>query len=113
MPVCYGRAVAGLRWLLIFAFCAALDLSGPLLPVPAELIEESEEAAHRSEPRRRERPQSGARSPSTRASEVAQGSAARLSRLVSAALAPRPSRADTPLKLPPPESAPDSASDDH
>ena len=77
MPVCYGRAVAGLRWLLIFAFCAALDLSGPLLPVPAELIEESEEAAHRSEPRRRERPQSGARSPSTRASEVAQGSAAR------------------------------------
>jgi hypothetical protein len=113
MPVCYGRPVAGLRWLLIFAFCAALDLSGPLLPVPAELIEESEEAAHRSEPRRRERPQSGAQSPSTRASEVAQRSAARLSRLVSAALGPRPSRADTPLKLPPPGSAPDSASDDH
>jgi hypothetical protein len=106
--------VAGLRWVLMFLiWAAAFDLSGPLLPVPAELIEESEEAVHRSGPRRRERPQSGARSPSTRASEVAQRSGAQLSRLVSAALGPRPSRADTPLKLPPPESAPDSASDDH
>jgi len=104
--------VTGLRWLFIFLFWAALDLSGPLLLVPAEVLEESEEAAHRSGSRRRDQQQPETRSPSVRASEAHQGTM-QLARAVTAARGLRPGRADTPPKLPPSASAPDSASDDH
>jgi hypothetical protein len=104
--------VTGLRWVFIFLFWAALDLSGSLLLAPAEVFEESEEAAHRSWTRRRDQQRSEARSPSARASEAQQGRA-QLSRMVTAARGPRPGRADTPRKLPPSGPAPDSASDDH
>ena len=104
--------MTGLRWAFIFLFWAALDLSGPLLLVPAEMFEESEEAAHRSGTRRRDQQRSEARSPSARASEAQQGTA-QLSRMVTAARGPRPGRADTPRKLPPSGPPPDSASDDH
>jgi hypothetical protein len=104
--------MTGLRWVFILLFWAALDLSGPLLLVPAEMFEESEEAAHRSGTGRRDQQRSEARSPSARASETQQGTA-QLSRMVPAARGPRPGRADTPRKLPPSGSAPDSASDDH
>jgi hypothetical protein len=103
--------VAGLRWLVIFLFWAALDLSGPLLLVPMEAFEESDDAAHRSPSRRRDR-QPEARLSSPRAPEARQDAARRL-RLVAAASV-RPERgADSPRKLPPSDSAPDSASDDH
>jgi hypothetical protein len=103
--------VAGLRWLVIFLFWAALDLSGPLLLVPMEAFEESDDAAHRSPSRRRDR-QPEARLSSPRAAEARPDAARRL-RLVAAASV-RPERAaDSPRKLPPSDSAPDSASDDH
>ncbi len=104
--------VAGLRWLFIFLLWAALDLSGPLLLVPAEVFEESEEAAHRSGSRRREQPQADARKPSARVSG-AHLSTAQLSRVVTAVRGPRPDKAGPPPKLPLSESVPDSASDDH
>jgi hypothetical protein len=110
--VCYRRAVSWLRWLSIFLFWAALDLSGPLLFVPAEVFEESEEAAHRSGTRRREQPQPDARSLSARVSQGDRGTAQR-SRVVTATRGPRSSRSDTPPKLPLAESPPDSAPDDH
>ena len=48
----------GLRWLFVVLFWAALDLSGPILPVPIEAFEGSEEATPRSplKPRDRETP---------------------------------------------------------
>ena len=103
--------VTGLRWVFIFLFWAALDLSGPLLLVPAEVLEESEEAAHRSGSRRRDQ-QPETRSPAVRASEAHQGTV-QLARAVTAARGLRSDGADTPPKLPPSASAPDSASDDH
>jgi hypothetical protein len=103
--------VTGLRWLFIFLFWAALDLSGPLLLVPAEVLEESEEAAHRSGSRRRDQ-QPETRSPAVRASEAHPGTM-QLARAVTAARGLRSGRADTPPKLPPSASAADSASDDH
>jgi hypothetical protein len=105
--------MAAFRWLLIFLFWAALDLSGPLLLVPAELFEESDEAAHRSGSRRRDRRRSGAPSTSLRVSEAMHLGTAQLSRLLAAVLGPRSSRASIPPKLPLSESVPDSASDDH
>ena len=104
--------MTGLRWLFIFLFWAALDLSGPLLLVPAEVFEESEEAAHRSGSRRQDKPQSDVRSPAARVSGAHLGTAQSL-RVVAAAREPRPNKADTPPKLPLSESESDSASDDH
>jgi hypothetical protein len=104
--------VAGLRWLVVFLFWVALDLSGPLLLVPAEAFEESEEGAHRPSLRRRAR-EPGLRAASPRRPEV-DVEAARSSRLAAAAASPhRGPEAATPRKLPPSDADPDSASDDH
>jgi hypothetical protein len=97
----------GLRWLLVFLFWAALDLSGPLLPVPIEAFEGSEEATPR--PRDREVPPR---------SELAGGhgvrdDAARLSRLVALTSPRRELEASAPRKLPSSDPGPDPASDDH
>jgi hypothetical protein len=103
--------VAGLRWLFIFVIWAALDLSSPLLLVPVEALEESEEATHRSPLRRRDRALE-IRVASARRQGI-QEDAARLSRLVAAARPRRGHEADAPRKLPPADPGPDPASDDH
>lgn len=103
--------MAGIRWLFIFLLWTALDLSGPLLPVPVEVFEGSEEAAHRSQVRRR------VDEPEVRAVSVgdqqAPDGAARLPRFVPATRPHRASVAVAVRKLP--SSGPDSdaASDDH
>jgi hypothetical protein len=103
--------VAGLRWLFVFVIWAALDLSGPLLLVPVEALEESEEATHRSPLRRRDRAPE-IRLASARRQEI-QEDAARSSRLVAAASPGRKHEAGAPRKLPQSDPSPDPASDDH
>jgi hypothetical protein len=104
--------VAAFRWLFVLLFWAALDLSGPLLPVPVEAIEEWEDAAHRVPLRRRDR-QSDVRATSERRQEMRDAAAARLSRFVAAAAPRRGHDAGTVRKLPPPWSDSDSPADDH
>jgi hypothetical protein len=103
--------MAGLRWLLVVILWAALDLSGPLLLVPVEAFEESEEVTHRSSHRRRDRA-SERRTASARRLEIRED-AARLSRLVATASPRRGPEVDIPRKLPPSDSGPDPASDYH
>ena len=103
--------MAGLRWLFALVVWVALELSGPVLLVPVEAFEESEEATHRSPLRRRDRA-SEARAVSARRQEIRED-AARLSRLVATASLRRAREVDIPRKLPPSESVPDPASDDH
>ena len=88
--------MAGLRWLFVFVIWAALDLSGPLLLVPVEALEESEEATHRSPLRRRDRAPE-MRVASARRQEI-QEDAARLSRLVAAASPRRGHEAERPAQ---------------
>jgi hypothetical protein len=103
--------VATLRWLSVLLLWAALDLSGPLLPVPVEALEEWEEAAHKAPLRRRDR-QLDVRATSARRQET-RHDAVRLPRLVAAA-APRHGREPgAARKLPPADPGSDSPADDH
>jgi hypothetical protein len=103
--------MAGLRWVFALVVWVALELSGPVLFVPVEAFEGSEEATHRSPLRRRDRA-SEARAVSARRQEIRED-AARLSRLVAIASLRSAREVDIPRKLPPSESVPDPASDDH
>jgi hypothetical protein len=102
--------VAALRWLFVVLLWAALDPSGPLLPVPVEALEESEDVAQRAPLRRRDR------TPALRAtarSHEIRDDAARSGRLVAAAPHRRERDAGKARKLPKAEPSSDSPADDH
>ncbi len=106
------EVVAGVRWLFVFLLWAALDLSGPVLFVSVEAFEESEEAAHRAQARRRERQ---AAVQATPAGWRIRAAVTRPSPLAAAAprhRGPETGRGDV-LKLPPSGPGSDSAPDDH
>jgi hypothetical protein len=103
--------VAQLRWVLVFLLWAALDLSAPLLVVPVEAFEESEEAAHRAAHRRRSWQHACHARPTV--DQEARSAAVRLTSLVATATPRWAREARVLLKLPPSGPPPDSASDDH
>jgi hypothetical protein len=103
--------VTRLRWILVLLLWAALDLTGPLLPVPVEALEEPEAAAHRAAPRHRSRQPERRAEPAV--DQNVRSAAARLASRVAVA-APRWTRdAGVVLKLPPSGAPPESAPDDH
>jgi hypothetical protein len=104
------ESVTGTRWILTFLLWAALDLSGPVLFLSIESFEDGEQAAHRTEVRRRER-QLTVRS--TPAEREARPAAIRPARAGLGAQVPRGSEMGRVLKLPPSGSGPGSAPDDH
>jgi hypothetical protein len=103
--------VATLRWLAVLVLWAALDLSGPLLPLPVESVEEWESVAPRPTLRRRDREPATRATPAT--TPEARDRAARLARAVPAVAPSRGAERGAVRKLPPPLTDPAGPADDH
>jgi len=96
----------------VFLLWAALDLSGPVLFVSADVFEESGEAVHQAQVRRRERQAAVEATPPGWRIRAAMTRPSSLAATEPRHRGPDTGRGDV-LKLPPSGPGPDSAPDDH
>lgn len=104
--------MATLRWLLVLVFWAAMDMSAPLMLVPAEALEELvEETGHAA--RRRPPLQPARDATATAILRQIHADVERLAHRLTTGVLRHDVRRPTVRKLPPPGADPGPAPDDH